>query len=91
VGNLKESYWPADGSLEVRDTTVGSVLREAALRFGGTEALVEGKPGLPADRRRWTFDELLTEAEQVAGALLERFDPGVRVAVWAPNIPSGCS
>jgi fatty-acyl-CoA synthase len=87
VGNIKQSYWPADASLEVRDTTVGSVLREAALRFGGREALVEGKPGSPADRRRWTFDGLLADAEQVAGALLERFDPGERVAVWAPNIP----
>ncbi len=87
MGKLKTSYWPADGSLEVRDTTVGSILREAAQQFGGTEALVEGKPGLPAARRRWTFEDLLTEAEQVAGALLERFDPGERVAVWAPNIP----
>jgi fatty-acyl-CoA synthase len=73
--------------LDVRDTTVGTVLRDAAQQFGGTEALVEGKPGPTAERRRWTFDRLLAEAEQVAGALLERFNPGERVAVWAPNIP----
>jgi fatty-acyl-CoA synthase len=87
VGDLQASYWPADGSLEVRDTTVGTVLRDAASQFGATEALVEGKPGRPEERRRWTFDRVLAEAEQVAGALLQRFNPGERVAVWAPNIP----
>ena len=45
-------------------------------------------------RRRWPrtgaggrSSELLADAERVAGALLERFEPGERVAVWAPNIP----
>ncbi|MGH7302049.1 MAG: AMP-binding protein, partial [Candidatus Rokuibacteriota bacterium] len=41
----------------------------------------------PEDRRRWTFEELLADAEKVAGALLERFQPGERIACWAPNIP----
>ena len=41
----------------------------------------------PAARRRWTYAELLTDSERVARALLARFRPGERVAVWAPNIP----
>ena len=36
-------------------------------------------------RRRWTYHELLLAAETVAGALLRRFKPGERVAVWSPN------
>jgi fatty-acyl-CoA synthase len=41
----------------------------------------------PAARRRWSYAELLVEAEQVANALLARFEPGERVAVWANNLP----
>jgi fatty-acyl-CoA synthase len=87
MATLTESYWPADQSVPILDTTVGGVLREAAARYGGSDALVEGTPDLQEDRRRWTFDELLADAERVAGALLERFEPGERVAVWAPNVP----
>jgi fatty-acyl-CoA synthase len=48
--------------------------------------LVEGVPS-PERRRRWTYAELLAESEQAARALLGRFSPGERVAVWANNIP----
>ena len=80
------SYWPADTSEPVRETTVGGVLREAAAQAPDVTALVEGGPG-PAKRRRWTYAELLRDAEQAARALTHRFEPGERVAVWAPNIP----
>ena len=66
---------------------MGSVLRESAERHHDVTAMVEGTAAPPEDRRRWTFEEVLSEAERVAGALLERFEPGERVAVWAPNIP----
>ncbi len=85
---LSESRWPADTSQPVRETTVGSVLREAAARAPNDTAMVEGKPDA-SERRRWTFAELLGDAEAVAAALLERFEPGERAAVWAPNIPEG--
>src|SRR5205085_5537840 len=49
-------------------------------------ALVEGSAD-PATRRRWTYAELLRDAERAAAALATRFEPGERVAVWAPNIP----
>jgi fatty-acyl-CoA synthase len=70
----------------VLETTVGGVLREAAERAAETIALVEGTPD-QASRRRWSYADLLTDAEQVARALLGRFAPGERVAVWAPNSP----
>jgi fatty-acyl-CoA synthase len=47
---------------------------------------VEGVPDLAA-RRRWTYAKLLEQSEGVARALLGRFAPGERVAVWANNLP----
>lgn len=69
----------------VLETTVGGVLRDAAERAAGTVALVEGTPG--AARRRWCYADLLSDAEGVARALLGRFTPGERLAVWGPNSP----
>ena len=80
------SYQRADSSRPVFETTVGGVLREAAERAAGTVALVEGAPD-PGLRRRWSYSDLLAASERVARALLGRFAPGERVAVWAPNSP----
>ncbi|HUB23080.1 MAG TPA: AMP-binding protein [Streptosporangiaceae bacterium] len=80
------SYWPADVSEPVLETTVGGVLRAAAAQAPGRLAMVAGVPD-PAARRRWTYAELLAEAEQAARALSARFAPGERIAVWAPNLP----
>jgi hypothetical protein len=62
---LTTSYWPADTSEEVRDTTVGGVLRAVAAASPDRTALVAGMPD-PAQRRRWTYAELLVDAEHVA-------------------------
>jgi fatty-acyl-CoA synthase len=83
---LSESYYPADQSEEVLDTTVGGILRYAARAAADQPALIGGHPD-PIRRRRWTYGELLEDAERCARALLGRFEPGERVAVWAPNIP----
>ena len=83
---LTTSYWPADTSEPVLELTVGSMLREAATNEPKQTALVAGMPDA-ADRRRWSYAELLDEAELVARSLLTRFQPGERIAVWAPNIP----
>src|SRR5271169_3636629 len=83
---LDTSYRPADTNDDVRPTTVGSVLREAAASAPDRDAMVSGMPS-PADRRRWTYAELLADAEKTAHALLTRFEPGEHVGVWAPNIP----
>ena len=83
---LSESYWPVDGTEPVLDTTCGGVLRAAAERAADAVALIAGVPD-PAGRRRISYAELLSEAERAARALLGRFAPGERVAVWAPNSP----
>jgi len=70
----------------VRETTIGSVLRDAASRAPDADALVDGDPD-PSLRRQWTFAGLLAEAERTARALLTRFSPGERVAIWSPNRP----
>ena len=49
-------------------------------------ALIEGRlDGAPG--RAWTYAEFLNQSEQAARALLCRFEPGDRIAVWAHNIP----
>jgi fatty-acyl-CoA synthase len=83
---LTRSYWPADTSSPVLETTVGGVLRSAAAAGPGLLAMVGGLPD-PGQRKRWTYAELLADAEQAARALTARFAPGERVAVWAPNLP----
>ena len=83
---LTESYWPADTSRDLLDSNVGDVLRQVASEVPDRTALVEGVPDA-ARRRRWTYAQLLADSEKVAAALLGRFQPGDRVAVWADNIP----
>jgi len=86
ASRLTESYWPADTSRVLIDWTLGQALRDAARRNPDRVALVAGVYD-PALRRRWTYAELLRDAERTATALLNRFEPGERVAVWASNIP----
>jgi fatty-acyl-CoA synthase len=66
------------------ETTLGDLLRSVAAEYPDRVALVDAVPD-PAQRRSWTYAELLSAAEQVARALLVRFRPGERVAIWAPN------
>jgi acyl-CoA synthetase (AMP-forming)/AMP-acid ligase II len=80
------SYWPADTTEPVLETTVGGVLRAAAAAGPRMPVMVAGMPEQDT-RRRWTYAELLAEAERAADALTARFSPGERVAVWAPNLP----
>ncbi|MBW0089182.1 AMP-binding protein [Pseudonocardia sp. KRD-184] len=69
--------------------TVGDVLRIAAARRPDRTALVDGAlvDGAPGADRAWTTAEVLADAERVARALLRRFAPGEKVAIWAPNSP----
>ncbi len=70
----------------VRDSTLGQLLRDVVAEAPDRPALIAGTPD-PANRRSWTYAEFLEASEQVARALLTRFSPGDRVAVWAHNIP----
>jgi acyl-CoA synthetase (AMP-forming)/AMP-acid ligase II len=62
--------------------TVGDVLRRAAERVPDRDGLVDAN--VP-DGRRWTYADLLADAERIARGLLTRFEPGERVASSAPN------
>ncbi|TNE57931.1 MAG: AMP-dependent synthetase [Alphaproteobacteria bacterium] len=83
---MAQSYTKGPETPAIRDLTIGEALREAASECPDRLALIAGTPD-PADRRTWTYAELLEEAEAMARVLLARFEPGDRVAVWAPNIP----
>ncbi|MFW2829420.1 class I adenylate-forming enzyme family protein [Sphingomonas sp. ID0503] len=65
---------------------MGDALREAVRLVPDRVALVEGVPEHSA-RRRWSYRQLLEDAERVAGALLTRFAPGDRIAIFAGNCP----
>lgn len=79
-----ENNSPATGTW--RDAALGDLLREAARESGDKLAIVDGVHD-PALRRRWTYRQLLAEAEQVARGLLARFEPGSRIALCSPNTP----
>jgi fatty-acyl-CoA synthase len=83
---LTSSYWAADTSSPILETTIGGVLRTAAEQAPGQIALISGEAD-PGQRRQWRYDELLAEAERGALALRARFGPGEAVAVWAGNRP----
>jgi fatty-acyl-CoA synthase len=84
--DLTESYCPAQADQDLAETTVGSVLRDAVTRTPDAPALHEVDPNGEL-ARHWTYAELLADSERLAHALLTRFQPGERIAVWAPNIP----
>jgi fatty-acyl-CoA synthase len=85
MGNT-ESYALGPAIPPVRDITIGEALAEVAGKFPDEVALVAGVAD-PAERCQWTYAELYRQSQCVAKALLTRFEPGDRVAVWAPNIP----
>ncbi|WP_309643942.1 AMP-binding protein [Phenylobacterium sp.] len=84
--NLTASYFPAQADDHVLETTVGGVLRARAGTSPDAPALVEVDMA-GALGRRWTYAELLRDSERLARALMSRYRPGERIAVWAPNLP----
>lgn len=84
--SLSQSYCPAQADQPMIDLTVGGVLRATAAATPDAMALIECDAD-GALARRWTYAELLRDSEALAAALLTRYRPGERVAVWAPNIP----
>jgi fatty-acyl-CoA synthase len=60
-------------------------LRAIAAAVPERTTVIEGGAG--DDVRRWTYAELLRDAEACARALLSWFRPRERIAVWAHNLP----
>jgi fatty-acyl-CoA synthase len=85
---LTESFWQADTTEELLHVTLSDVLRKTAAEVPDRIALVDGGVADPAQRRRWTYAELVTTVERTARALLAHFQPGERVAICAPNSPA---
>ncbi|HVT35670.1 MAG TPA: AMP-binding protein [Nevskiaceae bacterium] len=80
------SHWLPDTSAPVHESTIGSVLAAAAADVPDATALVSWLPQHD-QRRAWTYAQLQRDAQRTARALLTRFAPGERIAVWAHNIP----
>jgi fatty-acyl-CoA synthase len=83
---LTNAYWPAHTLTPLRESTIGSILCDAAAAAPDKVALIDGDP-VRGKRRRWTYLALLADAERAARALLRRFSPGERIAVWSGNSP----
>lgn len=84
--SLTQSYFPADESIALEDTSTGGLLRDAATRWPHQHALIDASDSAE-NRRKWTYKELLTDAERTASKLLNHLQPGDHVAVWAANCP----
>ncbi|MDF2442105.1 MAG: fatty-acyl-CoA synthase [Subtercola sp.] len=82
--NLTLSSWASEASEGIRELTLPALLREATADVPDRLALVDGQPD-PAARRHWTYAEFLADTEKAAQGLLARFEPGDRIAIWAPN------
>ena len=72
----------------LRDISLGALLAWAAETTPDRLALIAGVPDRAA-RRQWTYAELYAQSLRTARALRALFEPGERVAVWAPTCPSG--
>ena len=83
--SLEISHWTAGAAAENAGLTIGGALTDASSRWADRVALIEGSGA--ADARSWTFAELEVVAHNVASALLSRFEPGDRIAVWSTNNP----
>ena len=82
---LIESHVTGPAEPPIRDLTLGELLAWAAQTTPQRLALVTGQSA-PAPRQ-WTYAQLHEEALRTARALATRFQPGERVAIWAPNVP----
>ena len=81
---LTHSHWEADHSAALLEISFGDMLRQLAAEVPDRIGFVEA-PLPPLPTRRWTYAQLLQMGERSARALLRHFQPGDRVAVWAPS------
>jgi fatty-acyl-CoA synthase len=70
----------------MRETALGTLLHAAIKRAPDAPAL-QGADENDVLGRIWTYQQLFDDATRPAGALLTRFKPNERVAIWSPNTP----
>ncbi|MCY0931752.1 FadD3 family acyl-CoA ligase [Streptomyces sp. H27-H1] len=79
AGRAEDGGRPEDGRADLLWTSIGGLVRDAAARFAGREAVVDG-------RVRIDYAQLGERVERAAAACMAAgVEPGDRVAVWAPN------
>ena len=83
---LMQSHIAGPTTPAVREMTFGDLLRKATEAAPDRLALIAGVPD-PKLRRQWTYAQFYREVQRTARALLSRFRPGERIAVWAQNLP----
>jgi fatty-acyl-CoA synthase len=75
------SYTSGPSTTPLLGDTIGDDLERTVARWGDREALVDC-----ATHRRWTYNELDVEVDEVALGLLARgIGKGDRVGIWAPS------
>ena len=76
-----QSYASATSDIALLGDTIGANLERTVALHGDREALVD----VPT-HRRWTYNELDVEVDEVALGLLEAgIDKGDRVGIWSPS------
>ena len=80
--NLTTSHFPAQNDAEIRDITVGGLLREVAASHPDAVAMVDVADSGDCGQS-WTYAEVLAQAKSLAMALATRFEAGDRVVVSA--------
>lgn len=86
--SLEVAEFEGQSDHDLRDTTIGEILRVRATLSPDDIAFAEIKPDAdPAAELTLTrsYSQLYAEANTLAKALISRFAPGERVAIWAPN------
>ena len=81
--SLHTSHVIAETDADFLPWSIGDLLRDATRQRPDLTALIVPAGAQGRAERRWTYRELLAEAERAAAALLVPFAPGDRVATWA--------
>lgn len=83
---LTSSHWALTAEDEVLDTTVASILHDAACAAPGAVAVVEGA-GSFSERRRFSYGDLFGSVVATAVGLSSSFRRGERLATFAESTP----